>query len=221
MSVLLQINAYALNELPQNVQSRVLERYRALPVQDDWYQSVYDWADQAAQLLGISINRKRISKHFYDTAPAIYFSGFASQGDGACFEGHFSSPGNSAQIVERIAQFSPTDIDLLSIAKRVQHLLVHTDCQLTAKLTHSGAYGCHPGTIQIDAELVHEIDETIQAITPPNGIGSELSDVLRHFMHWIHRQLEQEHAHLTSDAQVFEALNTSGFLFTEFGEPAA
>ncbi|KZL17670.1 hypothetical protein PsAD2_03006 [Pseudovibrio axinellae] len=221
MPVLLQTTAYCLTELPKNVQSRVLERYRAFYVHDDWYQSIYEHADQAAQLLGITINRKHINTQRLCTTPAIYFQGFCSQGDGACFEGHFSSPGNSSQIVANIAAFSPEDVDLLNIAKRIQHLLVHTDDQLTATLTHNGSRYSHPSTICVDAELVSESDETIEAITPPQGIETELTEALRHFMGWIYRKLEREFEYLTSDAQIAEALNSNSFLFTEFGEPAA
>ncbi len=221
MPVLLQTSAYSLNELPKNVQTRVLEKYRALPVHEDWFQSTYEWADQAAQILGIAINRKRISKHFVDTTPAIYFTGFASQGDGACFEGHFSSPGDSAQITRNIARFSPSDVDLLNIAKRIQHLLLCTDDQLTATLTHCGGSHTYPMMIDVGAELTFETDDTITAISAPNSIETELRDVLHHFMNWIYRQLEQEFEHLTSDNQVFKAINCGGFLFTEFGEPAA
>lgn len=221
MPVILQTTAYALTELPQTVRSRVLDNYRSFSVHDHWYQSTYEWVDQAAQLLGITINRQRDKNQQLDPSPAIYFSGFYSQGDGACFEGHFSSPGNSTQIVANVAQFSPEDIDLLNIAKRIQHLLVHTDDQLTATLTHNRQRYSHPYTITIDAELVSENDETIDATAPTSGIETELTDVLRHFMLWIYRQLQQEYEYLTSDEQISEALNTNGFLFTEFGEPAA
>lgn len=221
MPVILQTTAYALNELPKDVQTRVLDRYRSFQVHDEWYCSVYEWADQAALLLGITINRKRINRFRLDTLPAIHFSGFSNQGDGACFEGHFTSPGDSTQIASRIAEFSPTDVDLLNIAKRIQHLLIHSDDRLTATLTHNGSRYQYPGTVNVNAELVDENGDTVEAACAPIGVENELTSVLHHFMDWIYRQLQDEYEHITSDTQVTDALTSNGFLFSEFGEPAA
>lgn len=221
MSVLLETTAYALNELAKDVQNRILDRYRSFQLHDDWCQPVFEWSDRAAELLGITINRRRINKLRIDSSPAIHFSGFYNQGDGACIEGHFTSPGDSTQIVPLIAQFSPTDVDLLNIAKRIQYLLIHTNDRLTATLTHNGSHYQYPGTVNVNAELVDENGDTIEAVCAPSGIENELTSVLHHFMGWIYRQLQEEYELLTSDNQVTEALNSNGFLFSEFGEPAA
>ncbi len=61
--------------LPENDQKTILDKHRNRDVQDDWWDSVYDSFKTDMELIGIEVTR-------------MYFSGFWSQGDGACFEGH-------------------------------------------------------------------------------------------------------------------------------------
>jgi hypothetical protein len=53
----------------------LLRKYRNINVDhDDWYEYTYDTFKQEMEAVGIQVNK-------------MYFSGFWSQGDGACFEG--------------------------------------------------------------------------------------------------------------------------------------
>src|SRR5437660_717973 len=68
------VNLYAFGELAPEVQRKVVERERFINIEDAyWYEPIIrDWTEQLEKL------------GFQNTR--ILFSGFGSQGDGACFE---------------------------------------------------------------------------------------------------------------------------------------
>lgn len=54
--------------------TELLEKHRNINVHDDWWQPIYDAFADEMRLKGIRVAR-------------MFFSGFSSQGDGACFVG--------------------------------------------------------------------------------------------------------------------------------------
>ena len=72
-------------ELDDRAKDKAKDWYRQFIFQDscDW-EFVFEDAKRAADILGIDIDHRRGSRE-----PAIYFSGFCNQGDGACFEGYY------------------------------------------------------------------------------------------------------------------------------------
>jgi hypothetical protein len=65
---------YAFSELSDDAQRHALDKLRDLNADHEWWEFTYDDAKQCAAILGIEITR-------------IYFSGFSSQGAGACYKG--------------------------------------------------------------------------------------------------------------------------------------
>ena len=67
----------------------------------DWWDSVYEDTKEIGKLMGIDIEE-------------IYFSGFWSQGDGACFVGNYEyKPG----FVEAVKEYAATDNKLHDICR--------------------------------------------------------------------------------------------------------
>ena len=68
------VNLYAFDELAPEVQRKVVERERFINIDDSsWYEPIIgDWTEELQQ-------------RGFENA-RILFSGFGSQGDGACFE---------------------------------------------------------------------------------------------------------------------------------------
>ena len=61
--------------LPDEVKTRVLEEYKDFNTAGfEWWDSVYESFKEDMRNIGVEVDR-------------MYFSGFWSQGDGACFEG--------------------------------------------------------------------------------------------------------------------------------------
>jgi hypothetical protein len=77
--------------------------------------------------------------------PCIYFSGFSSQGDGACFEGTYRYKKGS---VKAIKAHAPQDKELHRIAKGLQEAQRPTRYSITANIKHRGRY-YHPGCMEI------------------------------------------------------------------------
>ena len=73
--------------LPDDVQERLLEEHRDLNVHHDWSDETIDEFKAKAFALGISVG-------------SVYWSGFWSQGDGACFTGRIVDWGEFLKAVK-------------------------------------------------------------------------------------------------------------------------
>ena len=204
MPALKQYLIYTFDELSDAAKEKAREWYRNDQFDYDWWDSVYEQADTAAKHLGIDIDRK--GKH----TPAIYFSGFWSQGDGACFEGsyRYKKGWRSALLHE----FGPGDTlnELLSIGQALQEIQSKQFYKLEAACRHRGHYQ-HSGCMSVDVE---HAEDRYRDIGDAEG---EIRDQLRLFADWIYDRLEQEHDWLTSDEQVDESIRANEYTFNEDG----
>lgn len=78
--------------LSKERRSKLLEEYRNVNVEHDWWDGLFeDFVEQLAEI-GITIDTHEVKLMNGKTRQDsnIYFSGFWSQGDGACFEGRVS-----------------------------------------------------------------------------------------------------------------------------------
>ena len=142
--------------------------------------------------------------------PRIFFSGFSSQGDGACFEGRYRYKKGA---LAKIHAEAPKDVELQRIAKGLQDVQRRHFYRLEALCEHRGHY-CHSGCMAV--EVRHEEDRY-------RDIGDAEDDVtqlLRDFADWIYKQLEAEHDYRTSDEQVIEAIEAIPYEFYENGSRA-
>ncbi len=140
--------------------------------------------------------------------PCIWFSGFWSQGDGACFEGYWSHAKGAAT---RIRDYAPTDATLHGIADRLQAIQRRNFYQLAAEVSHRGRY-YHEYTMSID------VTRDSPRWQPPTEDAEELvTEALRDLARWLYRQLEAEYDHLTSDEAIEEGIIVNAYTFTEAG----
>ena len=137
---------YFFDELSDEAKQAAIDSNRSWIVQDfDWWDSSFEMFAEAAELFGLDIRQARKSfvggGHRYDHT--IFFSGFSSQGDGACFEGHYTYKKGALKATE---QPFPGDSELLCIVRDLQTLQQRNFYQLTAAAKHRGCYnhsGCH------------------------------------------------------------------------------
>lgn len=201
MPITLTQTAYTYDELSDAAKEAARDWYRQGALAYDWWDSVYYDADQIAKILGIEIDRR--GKY----SPAIYFTGFYSQGDGACFEGSYEYAKGAHK---RIREYAPLDDELHSIADRLFDLQRRNFFQLSANVTHRGRY-CH--------EYCTSIDVFRNGDDADSDTAEDLADILRDFMRWIYRQLEKEHDFLLSDETIEESIRAAECLFDEEGRP--
>jgi hypothetical protein len=195
MPNIIETTVFQFDELSDTAKDVAREWFRSGNGNDDWYDSVYEDATECGKLIGIVIDK-------------IYFSGFSSQGDGACFEGRYSYVKGA---VKAIAGHAPQDKKLHAIAASLQETQRKAFYRLEAKVKHSGHY-YHEHCTSI---------ETFNGVTGDYATpeqDSEITESLRDFMRWIYRQLENEWNYINSNESVDESIRINEYTFTEDGK---
>lgn len=177
--------------LPADVRTTLLEEHRDIYMTDDWWADTYRDFIAGMQAIGIHVAR-------------IHFSGFWSQGDGACFIGHITN------WVNFLKAFDP------SIPEAVMTWAKEESCRMSWRT--EGRY-CHSGTMHLDEYdlLLTEPDgyEDLQAMawraaTKDGTILAErdadMLQFLRSKADELYRRLESEYEFLTSDETVVSYL---------------
>jgi hypothetical protein len=201
---------YQFHELSDAAKEKARSWYRELGAHDDWWDAVYEDFERICDILGIHLKTTPVRLMGGGTRqkPCIWFSGFWSPGDGACFEGYLSHAKGAAV---RIRDYASTDATLHGIADRLQAIQRRNFFQLAAKISHSGRY-YHEYTMSVD---VTRDSPTWQ---PPTEDAEEiLTEALRDMARWLYRQLRAEYDHLTSDEAIEEEMIVNEYTFTEAG----
>lgn len=188
---------------------------------------VYQFEELSSKAKDVAINAAREFLEFSDYAGytiedaktiaalmgwdiEVHYSGFYSQGDGACFVGAMHYKNNC---LEAVQAYAPTDTVLHNIAKRWQELQQSNEFALSATVKHSGRY-FHEYCTEFDCFDSRTEDGYVESTTTENKI----KEVAREFMRWIYKQLQDEFEFQTSDSNIAETLNNLDCEFTEDGK---
>ena len=191
-TVTIEKEVYEFNELSDSAKQQAITEYA---IDYDWHDFVYEDAKTIGALMGIDITN-------------IYFSGFCSQGDGACFEGGYGYKKNS---VNAVKEYAP---ELHDIAQTLFNIQKRNFFQLYAGIKHSGFY-YHEFCTIIDVERDSYYGQDVS-----ENDEKDLQEALRDFMKWIYKQLENEHDYLTSEEYFSELCQANEWNFYETGEMA-
>ena len=179
-----------------NYSDAFLDWHRDWNVTDtDWWESVYENFARDMKADGIHVEK-------------MYFSGFSSQGDGACFEGH----------IENLPLFLSSHA--LGFPKLAM-LLKHTSSELHLHWVQTGRY-YHEHSLSFDADYhenflfdqgrANELVTTVLELQC-EGVAEEADEfiekipqLIRHHCLNLYASLEAEYDHLTSDEVVAEML---------------
>lgn len=211
MAEIIETTVYSLEELSEEAKTKARDWYRPGAFDDDWYWAVYSDFEQICEILGVALASVPVRLYGGGTRrkPCIWFSGFASQGDGACFEGDYSYARGSARAIRR---YAPKDVELHRVADALLASQWSNFFQLGARITHRGRY-YHEYSMEIDVERDSPV---YQAMT--STAEDDVAEALRDLAHWLYGKLEDEYDYLTSDETVDEAIAANGYSFTEDGE---
>ena len=200
------------SELSDAAKEKARDWYRegAFSESHDW-EFVYEMAVTAGKMLGIDIDTRQVKNMGggFNSEPTIYFSGFWSQGDGACFEGDYAySKGAAKKIADEFGTESEWAKECIRIAKALQEEQRRSFYRITARMRHTGHYS-HSGCMSVnveneDRDVSPELDETITRL-------------MRDFADAIYAALESEHDHQTSDEYVIESIEANEYTFDENG----
>lgn len=193
------------NRLNSPDKQKVLDNNREINVPDYWWEGGYEDFRKNMDDIGVYVDN-------------IYFTGFWSQGDGACFEGCVSD----------------WDLFLRSLGYTDAALITHAKEAFSFSVRHSGHH-YHENSTHFEADLpLPEHDEDDYFITTfcPHESGSlheavwmaginkystsslwlEFTDAFKNHMRDLYRTLNDEYDYLTSDAAVLEALDANDML---------
>ena len=189
--------------LPHATKDKILDEHRYWNVEhDDWWEFVYDGFKGDMAKVGIEVDK-------------IYFSGFCSQGDGACFEGR----------VKDWTLFLP------SVGHTSAALIDHASMHFYFRVEHSGHY-YHENCTSFSSDMMlpegQEDEEFIDSCSPyeedslleavwmieldkfdENTLHEEFIEVFKDHMRDLYKRLDDEHDHLTSDEAVLDSLEAN------------
>lgn len=198
-------------QLPQHAKDTILGEHRYRDVSNvDWWEFLFDQFKEDMLEKGIEVNQ-------------IYFSGFSSQGDGACFKGYI-------QNIELF--FRAHELDKKYPLLLEAHKADFDDAivELGAGVSARGLY-CHDNTMYIiseDIEVRNYVDKDENPLRYAaieiyvdefNSQAQEFSahclEIFRAHARTLYRQLNDEHDYLTSDEHVLEFLISNEMLEQE------
>ena len=191
--------------LPQSEQDDFLDKHRRWNVDHiNWWDCIYEQFEEDMKEKGIEIDHRR-------NRVCIYFSGFGSQGDGACFEGR----------VQDFMKVLPEKSVLREYHDRVDGWEIYW--------TSHGNY-CHEHSLRFtdsfdvlsfagDSELHRaayaQLEEELQDAW--NVFVDEFAETVRAYCGDLYIRLEEEYDYLTSDECLIETLDANQ-MFEEFRE---
>ena len=211
-------NLYSFNELSPEAQEHAIQKTRDDEgyLAYDWWEFVYESFTEDMKAHGITVEK-------------MYFSGFWSQGDGACFEGSIEIPESAL-----IANITPDSL-------RQELITFHAKAKLSGRplielgynavVKHSGHY-YHSHSMGVTSYDNYSIgdydagdDEDLQAealALIDRLYGQDFEDladeICRDHADDLYDRLEKEYEYLTSDEAVAEHLIANDYEFDEDGD---
>ena len=188
------IKVYSFQELASDVQEKLIEKHVNINTEFDWFDFIVeDWINKLNQI------------GFIDSK--IFFSGFYSQGDGACFT------------CERV------DIPLIINSLIYCNGSYDKQYDIIEKLTYGGLCNCwlenvssnycHENTVitHFRIEHGHCFFDSIA-----KDIEKEINDLRKLLCYSIYQELEQDYEYLTSEEAIKDTLTANEYEFLANGE---
>jgi hypothetical protein len=191
------------------VSEELLEKYRHFNVEHtDWWDYIYEDFKERMSHVGVAVDN-------------IYFSGFWSQGDGACFEGriddmqayltkHFPEP-DCYPYIKKLIDAGGTIMFNLQHRGHYYH-----ENSITASINADEFWQVMSTPTEFHEQIIKQWDEQLS-----QEIGEFETDVLTQlqgYMRELYRDLEAEYDHLTSDEAVAEAIEANELTTIDEGE---
>ncbi|MFU0506392.1 antitoxin of toxin-antitoxin stability system [Pseudaminobacter sp. NGMCC 1.201702] len=210
MPEIVQTTVFRLDELSDAAKEKARAWYREGGFDSDWHDAVYEDFQRIAEILGLALKTRtiRLMGGGARQTPCIWFRGFWSQGDGACFETFYSY---QKEAPRRIREYAPQDTELHRIADGLQAVQRRNFYQLRAEASHRGHY-YHEYCMSISVERDSPSWQDMTA-----DAEEAITEALRDLARWLYQQLEREYDHLSSDEAVDDSIAANQYTFTETG----
>lgn len=206
MPEILEITAYRFNELSEKAKEKAREWWRDGAFDYEWWDFLFDDFVAVAEILGIEIGTQENGKHKERT---IFFSGFSSQGSGACFVGDYSY---SKMAHKKIRQYAPNDERLHAIADELFAIQKKVGYSARACMTHRGRYS-HEYCMEVSVECCEHYLQPVFS-----EVEARITMLMRDFARWMYSMLESEYWWRMADEQVDDNIICNEYLFDANGE---
>lgn len=190
-------DVYQYEELSDKAKEKARDWY--LDGQEFEFDFVIEDAKTIGLILGIEIDK-------------VLFTGFSSQGDGACFEGTYK---HKKDALKNIMEHAPKDLELHQIAKELEKLQSDNNFELSATVKQTDNrifryYHENATYIEVFKDTEEKWDYT--------ETEKEVAELLRDFMKWIYKSLEAENDYQQSKEYVEENIKANEYEFTIEGK---
>lgn len=199
-TITIEKTLYKFDELNDKAKEKCLDSFRQHDDFEFHAECVIEDAKECAKLIGINISK-------------VYYSGFSSQGDGACFLGNYAYAKNS---VKAIKDHAPKDETLHRIATELAAIQKRYRYALIAQIVHKGRY-YHAYSTEIDVSLSSDSSYASSVKTEDQDTVKEL---LRDYMNWVYKNLAQAYDYATSEECIKETIEANEYEFDENGRIA-
>ena len=189
-----QITVYEFEELSPKAKRKVIDHFQNINVNHEWHEPEIDYWQEKLKEYGFN-------------NPKIYFSGFYSQGDGACFD------------------FNGLDIEKIWTFYMAHNVVKHSAwlksylCECAFKTHTSCSRYCYAGTRMIVCDYYS------------NKVYPHLNKAIREFEIWldvfridlcqeIYSSLQKEYESLTTEEAIIDTIKCNDYEFTAEGKVA-
>lgn len=174
------------DKLTDEHREQLLDRHRDINTHDEWYRPTFDSFGTDMEAIGVYVDQ-------------IYFSGFWSQGDGACFDGHVYGWGKFLAAVGKpeLADFAMAHDPFFSWASLGRYC--H---EYTVEFGVSGLVAENPHDENYDPLRHAAWEAAYGEYGPLYSSSDDFIEFLRDKMRDLYRTLEEEYEYLTSDEEV-------------------
>jgi len=198
------INLFTFNELSDSAKEKARDWWRSCNDGDTfWSECVIDEAKEQGRNMGLSIDN-------------IWFRGFASQGDGACYEGTWHACDVKTGEAAKDWGDSPETKEIRRIAAQFEETAKNFP-NASFSVKHSGHY-YHEFSTSFNVSLGEDEDNGSISQEEWSRAEGDLIETARDYMRWIYKQLEKECEYQNSDEVIDELLESNGYTFLENGE---
>jgi len=181
---------YNFNELNEAAKEKAIENNRDINVDYEWFDGEEDYFKEDMDKLGFQVDK-------------IYFTGFYSQGDGACFEGQIKVY-DYLKYNKKLSKFK----NLGKTAKEED---------LTVTIKHSGHY-CHENSMDFEDDSYYLSKElTEKQIKELDQVIEEIKTLSKQQAIKLYANLEKQYEYLTSSKAIIETIELNDYTFLEDG----
>ena len=194
---IIETPVYSFAELSDEAKEKAIESCRQINVEDtDWHEFVYEGWYELLESYGF-------------TEADIYFSGFWSQGDGACFE---------CKYIDLQQSFKEYTLESLLEGNKVKHaaaLANYIDSYCSARIITVNYHYSHERTRRIESSVNCDLPRMNAAV---ENFFDWLEEKRLELCRKIYKSLEESYSYLTSDPTVIEAIEANEYEFTSEGK---